>query len=299
MTAALGVSIIVCTRNRASQLPGSLEAIRHAIAAADDLAVQIVIVDNGSTDATAKVIDDWLPRMGAHGLRIFAAKPGLAAARNAGIAASRYPIIAMTDDDCHPEADWLITLANRFASDSVPVIRGGRVELGDPSDLRITVRTGDMPEVYDLSRSCSGFVIGANLAFPRSVFDTLGGFDERFGAGARYKAAEETDFVFRAALLGIPVLYDPAIAVRHFHGRRSNADLVALVSGYCFSEGALFAKHFRTSHFARAMYFGWLKTMIKERLGLYKPDWITPGYPGFGRMFLDVNRGMLAYCRNG
>jgi glycosyltransferase involved in cell wall biosynthesis len=290
-----GIAVVICTRNRASQLPGALAALSEAIAAASSLPIEVVVVDNGSNDGTGDVIDAWLPRLGPAARKIVELRPGLAAARNAGVRASHHSIIAMTDDDCHPARDWLGVLAQRFAADAMPSIRGGRVDLGDPRDLKVTIRTGDLPECYDPAKNINGFAIGANLAFHRAVFDRLGGFDERFGAGARYRAAEETDFIFRGAAAGIPLFYDPGLRVLHFHGRRSHSELGQLMRGYCFSEGAFVAKHFLSSRRARSMYVDWLKTLIKERLGLYQPDWIPEGAPGLPAMFLQVNKGMAAF----
>lgn len=88
-----------------------------------------------------------------------------------------------------------------------------------------------------------GFVMGANLAFTADVPAIIGPFDERFGAGAPFRAAEDTDFVFRALGHGIAVRYDPAFVVDHHHGRRHDGQVIALLAGYGHGDGALYAKH--------------------------------------------------------
>jgi glycosyltransferase involved in cell wall biosynthesis len=294
---APGISIVVCTRNRAAQLGASLEAIRQSIAYAPHLAAELIIVDNGSTDETNTILKAQPALFDVPVRTVFEKRPGLAAARNTGVFLARYPVIAMTDDDCRPDKTWIAQLASAYAADGAPVIRGGRVELGDPADLPLSIRQGKEPEQLAPDQKPDGFVIGANFSFHRQVFVNLGGFDERFGAGARYKAAEETDFVLRAAAQGIPVLYDPGLLVHHFHGRRSARDMSQLVSGYCFSGGALYAKHFFSNRIARRSYSGWVKTIIKENLGLIQSDSIA-GYPSFTAMFINVNRGFITYMRH-
>jgi GT2 family glycosyltransferase len=91
-----------------------------------------------------------------------------------------------------------------------------------------------------------GFVMGANLAFTRCVLTRIGSFDERFGAGAPFVAAEDTDFLFRALGRGIPLRYDPRFAVDHHHGRRTTAEVTHLLAGYSYGDGALYAKHLLT-----------------------------------------------------
>lgn len=88
-----------------------------------------------------------------------------------------------------------------------------------------------------------GFVMGANLAFSAEAIATVGSFDDRFGAGAAFVSAEDTDYLFRATRLGIPVRYDPRFVVHHHHGRRLIAEETRLLAGYSYGDGALYAKH--------------------------------------------------------
>jgi GT2 family glycosyltransferase len=77
----------------------------------------------------------------------------------------------------------------------------------------------------------------------RAVADFVGLFDERFGAGTRPKAAEDTDFLYRAYRLGFRIEYKADIVVYHHHGRRNIEETNKLLRGYCFANGALNLKH--------------------------------------------------------
>jgi GT2 family glycosyltransferase len=238
----IAISLLICTRDRASSLDRTLASVSRA-AAETPVPVEVVVVDNGSSDDTAARLARWQERQ-CFPVRLVAEPlPGLARARNTGIAQARGGIIAMTDDDCVLDPGYFTLLAARFAQWPAPVVVGGRILLGDPADLPVTIKLEDHPMVAAPGSFPGGFVMGANLAFTRDVVERVGPFDTRFGAGARFAAAEDTDFLFRAMGCGIPVRYDPYVVVSHHHGRRSTTELTTLMAGYAFGDGALYAKH--------------------------------------------------------
>ena len=97
----------------------------------------------------------------------------------------------MTDDDCRLHPDYFIALARCFAALGGSAIVGGRILPGDPDDLPITIKLEDHPMIATPDRFPGGFVMGANLAMTRDVLHRVGAFDERFGAGAPFRAAED------------------------------------------------------------------------------------------------------------
>ncbi len=80
------------------------------------------------------------------------------------------------------------------------------------------------------------------MAFGRCVVDRIGYFDVRLGAGTRFKAAEDTDFVYRALTACVPVIYEPTFAVQHDHGRSAKREQYRLEYDYLVGLGALLAK---------------------------------------------------------
>lgn len=238
------LSLIICTRNRASQLGRCLQAVARAARSASDVPFELVLVDNGSTDETKAVLDDWRASQSFRVKIIDEPRPGLSRARNAGLAVADHSIIAMTDDDCEIDTHYIRDLMAAFARDKGPTVRGGRVELGDPEDLPISIKTEARAREFRHGMRPGGFFMGANMAFSRAVYETIGPFDERFGAGARYIAAEDTDYIMRACQAKIPIYFDPSFSVKHFHGRRDDQIVVKLIEGYNLGDGALYAKHF-------------------------------------------------------
>lgn len=233
------ISVIMPTRNRASILTAAVSALDVAARGHE---VEVLIVDNGSTDDTAQVIQTLAPdNLALTGLHEPVA--GVCRAKNLGVRHARGNILVFTDDDCRVEPDYFNDLAAHYGRDSGPVIRGGRVELGDPTDAAITIKVDDQPATLGNDQHPGGFVHGCNLTMSRAVLDTIGMWDERFGPGAQFVAAEETELNYRAHKAGIPVHYVPDMVTRHYHGRKSLADVKKLNWQYQRGNGAVLGKH--------------------------------------------------------
>jgi glycosyltransferase involved in cell wall biosynthesis len=236
------ISLIVCTRNRAESLPVCLNSIEQAAVANRAVEVELLIVDNGSTDATAAVLLAWQKSTSVRCRVLPAEQRGLSHARNHGLEHATGKIIAFTDDDCTVAPDYLTQVERAYAADAGPTLRGGRVELGDPRDLPFTIKTDLAPQRFTGGHP-GGFIHGCNLTMSRSALELVGRFDTRLGAGQPIGAAEDSDFVYRAHRSGVMVLYDPLIVVFHHHGRRDFAEVKLLQDVYNLGNGALYAKH--------------------------------------------------------
>ncbi|UYY57067.1 glycosyltransferase family 2 protein [Sphingomonas sp. S2-65] len=276
------VTLILCTRNRAAGLGGALNAlagaVRHAPPAAS---IELVIVDNGSTDGTAAVIERFQCQL-SNVLAIYEPRPGLSAARNAGLGVATGRLVAFTDDDCEVSPAYFAQMLEHFGADEEPAIRGGRVNLGDPLDLPITIKVAEHPAELTKDMMPAGFIHGCNMAMPRSIFATLGIFDERLGAGSRYKSGEDTDLFLRAAHAGIAIRYVPDMSVTHFHGRRTVPDLAKLTRQYEYGNGALLMKHLLRSPILAKSFYWNAKDVLLERLGRRSSIVAETGVSRFG-----------------
>jgi glycosyltransferase involved in cell wall biosynthesis len=238
------VTVVIATRNRGGGVVRTIESIRteHATSGAG---FELIIVDQSDDDATECAL---IPYRDLAHVRYFRTPPkGLGAARNAGIAAARSEWIAFTDDDCIAGPDWLGALRRGFDVDArVGVVFGNVTEALHDRDAVFVpsyVRKGSR-----LARSIVGKHnvegIGACMALRKSVWASLGGFDPLLGAGSRFHAAEELDFVIRALQAGYWV-YETAGAEVVHTGFRPNSQKSALAYEYCFGIGAVYQKHLR------------------------------------------------------
>jgi hypothetical protein len=99
------------------------------------------------------------------------ANRGPAPGRNAGVAASRAPLVAITDDDCLPTPGWLRGIRAAFAG-GAEVVQGA--VRADPSTVD---RMGPWDHTIWVSPP-TPFFETCNVAYRRTAFDRAGGFDE-------------------------------------------------------------------------------------------------------------------------
>jgi glycosyltransferase involved in cell wall biosynthesis len=237
--------VVIATRDRGVGAVRTIESILRAEQEEFGAGFELIIVDQSDDDATECAVTPFLQLSHVRYLRT--ASRGLGMARNVGVAAARGEWIAFTDDDCTAGRDWLAGLRRGFELDArIGVVFGNVIEGPHDRDAGFVpsyVRKGSF-----LARSIADKHnvegIGACMALRKSVWSSLGGFDPLLGAGSRFHAAEELDFVIRALEAGYWV-YETAGAEVVHTGFRPNAQKSALAYEYCFGIGAVYLKHLK------------------------------------------------------
>jgi len=118
------VTVAICTLNRAESLRRTLASL--AMRVGGDLAWELVVVNNNSTDHTDAVIAECRERLPLR--REFEPLQGHSNARNRAIAAARGEYIVWTDDDVIVGAGWLAAYAEAFRHWPDAVVFGGRIK---------------------------------------------------------------------------------------------------------------------------------------------------------------------------
>ena len=118
------ITVLICTRNRRASLERTLASITRCHVA-PDLAWEVLIVDNGSSDGTSAVIRNFVSRLPIGLVREEVA--GLSHARNAGARHARGDYILWTDDDVLVDQDWLDAYRRAFNAHPEAAFFGGRV----------------------------------------------------------------------------------------------------------------------------------------------------------------------------
>ncbi len=185
------VSIILSTRDRAESLKETLRAV-DAVTVPDDLAPELLIVDNGSRDRTRPVVRRakvW----GRSPQYLYEPRPGLSYARNAGIAAAGGEVLLFTDDDVRPGGRWIEAMCRPILDNRADAV-AGRIKLAAYLERpwlkawhRVCLAV-DAPTTGDFD------LTGANMAFARRVLEKVHCFDLEMGVGARVGAGAETLF---------------------------------------------------------------------------------------------------------
>jgi glycosyltransferase involved in cell wall biosynthesis len=264
------LSVIIATRNRSRGIAPCLNSIAVAFARAAPLDAEIVIGDNGSTDDTGQVIAGWASANGVRVKLLVEPRPGKGRALNRAFRTAEGGLLALIDDDCQLHHEHINDLLRHDAADTRLILRGGRVELGDPSDLPFTINTSRKRRQWSLAdntlrhQGIAGIINGCNMAMRRALWDRLGPYDEDFGPGSVIGSGDDTDYIFRAYLAGVTIEYVPDMAVFHHHGRKTVAAGYALWRKYMIGSGGLYAKYsFRHPNLCRQFYWD-LRDATKE-----------------------------------
>lgn len=211
------ISVLICTRNRASSLRQTLESL-FCPANLGSPDWEVVVVDNESDDNTSAVCRDFRERFPRHFRFLGEKKRGHSNALNSAIAAARGEILAFTDDDVQCAPDYLQgirTVLGQYPADGVqgrvlPEFEGGRPEWLD-SDFGLTIALRDCSnEVVDLE----GPLFGCNMIVRGEVFRKIGGFSPELGPGAAGLGAD-TEITLRMREAGCRLIYAPQIIVWH------------------------------------------------------------------------------------
>ena len=234
---SIGVSVIICTRNRCDKLAVTLGQLREIPASP---AFEVIVVDNRSTDGTRAVVEAFLTSSPHPGRYVYCDGAGNGIGRNAGLALAQGEVIVFTDDDCRPEPGWIKAWTEVFSDPRIG-FGGGRIMLHEPSALRMTINESTELVPSSMHQPVrAGLVQGANMAMRRSALRQAGLFDPAFGAGASF-AGEDWELANRIGLAGWAGGYFPGPGVSHDHGRTA-ADKPRLQRFYGLGEGAVIAK---------------------------------------------------------
>lgn len=199
--------MVVPSRDRPTRLRWLLNALEEQTLERERFEV---VVAHDSRDGETEELLRRHPLAHAGVLRHITFPPGFttpAGNRNAAWRAARAPLIAFTDDDCRPPADWLRRALEAGRRNSGAIVQG-RTE-PDPDEWYLrsaaphdTTQVIDPPDPW--AQTC-------NIAYPRSVLERFGGFHERF----RYPCGEDTDLGFRARRGGTPYVGAPEMLTYH------------------------------------------------------------------------------------
>jgi glycosyltransferase involved in cell wall biosynthesis len=215
-------SIVVCTRNRADRLGRCLASLGDQVVPAGT-GVEVVVVDNGSTDGTAAVAGRWCEDDPGRRRLVHEPVPGLSRARNRGTASARGDVVLFIDDDAEAPSGWVAAHLAAYHRDETVVGVGGPVALrwpdGRPGWLAPRLEHwfsaldhGDEPAAFPPPHG----PYGTNMSLRRDALEAAGGFDDRLGRrGRSLLSSEEADLFERVWAAGGAVAYEPAALVLH------------------------------------------------------------------------------------
>ncbi|MCQ4296209.1 glycosyltransferase [Pseudomonas stutzeri] len=201
---------------------------------------EVIVVDQNGDDRLLEVVDQFSGQLLITHERV--SFRGASRARNLGGRLARGIWLGFPDDDCRLLPNALSEVSRVARDPQVQVITGQTIdEAGAPNVLRWK----QAPTVF-CRRTMFGCLTEATLFVRRDLFILTGGFDERFGPGAPYPAAEGIDLMHRMFehIGSGKACYDPQIKMRHPSKIPPwNRWAVSRFHSYAIGDGALIAKN--------------------------------------------------------
>lgn len=214
------VSIVVPAYNEAEVLGEAIESLL----ALDYPTYEIMVVDDGSTDATLEVATRYEGGAGGVPVTVLTQEnAGKAAALNLGIQRARHPFLFCMDADSHLEPDTLRMAAPRFRDPDVGAV-AGNVKVENRDSWLTRLQALEYIEGLNLPRRAQGFVAAVNIVpgpvgfFRRSALEEVGYYDTD-------TYAEDADLTLKLITAGWKIVYEER-AVAWTHAPATLLDLI-------------------------------------------------------------------------
>lgn len=275
------VTVAICSRGRSASLRRTLDSLLALDYPAEKL--DLLVVDNAPLDDAATRTIAQFPRI----RYVKEPRPGLNWARNRAVQEALGSIVAFTDDDVALDSQWLKALVPHFANRAVMCVTG----LVAPAERETaaqslfedyggfgrgfvtryhTMATQNVWRYWPLGAGVLG--TGCNMAYRKSLFALIGGFDPALDAGTPARGAGDHDMFYRTLRAGYLLVYEPAALIWHYH-RSTYKELRSQLHNFGRGVYAFWTKTFftdapmrwRTATFAVLWFGDWFGKRLLQR----------------------------------
>jgi len=250
------LSVIVLAHNQRPYTQACLNGLLDT----QDVGLEVVVVDNGSSDGTPELLGGMEAAFASRGIALRVRRNdcnvGCSTARNQGLELAGGDYCAFMDNDVvAADPRWAIGLIRAIEEAGgaalaapklvypvppyliqcagVGISRTGRVQ------FRGRGRPADTPE-FNRRRGCQA-LISACLVFPRRLYEEIGGLDEAFNP----IEFEDLDFCYRARAHGYRAIYEPAVHLHHWESITSEGTQKLPNTYLIVKHGLLFKERWR------------------------------------------------------
>jgi GT2 family glycosyltransferase len=205
------VTVAITTRDH----PESLDRCLRSLAGGSALPAEVIVVDQSPRQTAERVVGgvDQLPAV----RYVRDEGTGLGRGQNLAIRIAAQPGVAVLDDDCVADRQWVET-ADRLLADGGLDLIGGRVlPLPDsrPGVVPVSSRTSGRRLEFRGPAAPWDLGSGNNFVLRREWFGRIGGCDERLGPGSPARGGLDMDLFYRLLRAGARGRYEPELLVYH------------------------------------------------------------------------------------
>ena len=229
-------TVLICTANRSNEIRVALNSLVEA----GIRTTRVIVVDQSETDATQDVINSYLSAIQLTYIRT--KTRGKCAAANLAMRFIKTEFVVMLDDDCAATPGWSESLLDAMLThDDVALVYGSVTPA-------FVCPGGFIPEylvprelvVTNWLQKCRARGIGANCAYRKSYVLAIGGFNEDFGPGSRFRSCSDGELSLRCISKGFHIMETPNSTVIHYGFRTfSQGRMLAFNSFYGIAASCL------------------------------------------------------------
>lgn len=229
----MDLSVVLTTKNGAATIRGQLEALARQSWRG---AWELIVSDNGSTDSTLDIVEEYRPRLPHLRAVDSSGIVGPAHAYNLGAREAEGSMLAFCNDDDEVAEGWVEAMAEAIARHGFVAGRLEHERFNEPWMLAVRGR----PQAEKLISWPGYFHYGfaCTLGVRRELHEAIEGFDEELLAG------EDMDYCWRLQQRGVELHFAPA-ALTHYRFRRSLRSTFSQARGYGEANVRVYTKHRR------------------------------------------------------
>lgn len=218
------LSVIIPCLNEAAHIAVQLDALAKQCW---DQPWEVIVCDNGSTDPTLTIAQEYQPRFPRLRLVDASDRPGQAHARNVGAQVAEGELLAFCDADDEVGAGWLAAMGTALDRYEFVASRFEASRLNAPWLLKSRV----CPQQSNLQLYTHppylAHAASSGLGIRRAWHEAVGGFDETM------RFLEDTDYCWRLQLAGVALHFEPE-ALIHYRYRQQLDEIYR--QAYCYAK---------------------------------------------------------------